>query len=573
MKRIALLLWICCFSLPITAQKNMPKWMDKARKAVVLITTYDKDNRKITSGNGFLISETGEVLSAYTVFKGASRATVTDTEGKTYPVTRIVGADELYDVIRFHISVPKKMPFLPLVTATVPVGRTAYLLPYSTEKQVSFRQGEVLEATKLKENYSYYKLGFPLESAQANTPVVLETGEVFGLAQEDASGKNEVSYAVSAAYINSLQVTSTDALNSVYHEIEIKKAWPSNLEDAAISLFLMGNQQDAKTYLETLNDFIDTFPNAADGYQNRASHVVTFRAALATTPEEQKRYLDMAMGDYDKAAQFSQQKGEVFYNQAKAIYAVAVEDSTLNDPNWTVENAVATLEKAIAMDDLPVYRQLQGDIFFFEGDYERAFQSYQMVNESELATASSYYLAAKAKENLPGANIYEIIEWLDKAIDRAGMTSEGAAYVLERIDKRQYLNQYTEMVADYDLYYRLVHGQVNASFYFYREQAKFRTGDMEGALADIQQAIRMEHDNPDYYAEEAAIYTRLEAYEKALESVQQALDLAPDFSACYRIRGVCHIRQDKKNEACEAFAKAKELGDPLVDRLIKEHCQ
>ncbi|MCD7976147.1 MAG: tetratricopeptide repeat protein [Tannerellaceae bacterium] len=573
MKRIFLLIMVCCFSLQAIAQKNAPKWMDKARKAVVTVTTYDKDNRKITSGNGFLISETGDVLSAYTLFKGASRATITDTDGKQYPVTVIVGADELYDVIRFKVSASKKMPFLPLATVSVPVGRVAYQIPYSTEKQLSFKQGEVLEASKLKDNYSYYKLGFPLESAQANTPVVLETGEVFGLAQEDASGKNEASYAVSAAYVNSLQVTSTDALNSVYNEIGIKKAWPSNIEDAAISLFLIGNQQDAKTYLETLNDFIATFPDAADGYQNRASHVVTFRAALATTPEEQKRYLDMAMGDYDKAAQFSQQKGEVFYNQAKAIYAVAIEDSTLNDKHWTVENAVATLEKAIAMDDQPVYRQLQGDIFFFEGNYERAFQSYMLVNESDLATASSYFMAAKAKENLPGANVYELIELLDKAIDRAGMTSQGAAYVLERIDKRQYLNQYAEMVADYDLYHKLVHGQVNAPFYFYREQAKFRVGDMEGALEDIQQAIRLEDDNADYYAEEASVYTRLEQYDKALESVQKALDLTPDFGACYRLRGVCLIRQEKKNEACEAFGKAKELGDPLVDRLIKEHCQ
>ena len=32
-------------------------------------------------------------------------------------------------------------------------------------------------------------------------------------------------------------------------------------------------------------------------------------------------------------------------------------------------------------------------------------------------------------------------------------------------------------------------------------------------------------------------------------------------------------RQGKKAEACEAFNKAKELGDPVVDKLIKEHCK
>jgi len=29
----------------------------------------------------------------------------------------------------------------------------------------------------------------------------------------------------------------------------------------------------------------------------------------------------------------------------------------------------------------------------------------------------------------------------------------------------------------------------------------------------------------------------------------------------------------KKQEACENFAKAKELGDPNVDELIQKHCK
>ena len=37
--------------------------------------------------------------------------------------------------------------------------------------------------------------------------------------------------------------------------------------------------------------------------------------------------------------------------------------------------------------------------------------------------------------------------------------------------------------------------------------------------------------------------------------------------------GICYVRQGKKAEACEAFNKAKELGDPVVDKLIKEHCK
>ena len=110
-----------------------------------------------------------------------------------------------------------------------------------------------------------------------------------------------------------------------------------------------------------------------------------------------------------------------------------------------------------------------------------------IVNNSDVASASSYYLAAKAKERVTGFNIGDVIDLLDKAIEKCGtnMNAEAAAYVLERINWRLRLAQYTEAIADYDLYYTLIGGQVLPNFFFLREQAKFRAGDLEGALKDI----------------------------------------------------------------------------------------
>ena len=104
MRRIVLLITICCQVFWVAAQKKAPKWMDKQRKAVVTVTTYGKDNQKKASGTGFFITETGEALSGYSLFKDAARATVTDADGKEYPVSRILGADELYDVIKFKVA-------------------------------------------------------------------------------------------------------------------------------------------------------------------------------------------------------------------------------------------------------------------------------------------------------------------------------------------------------------------------------------------------------------------------------------------------------------------------------------
>ena len=572
---LLLLILICCHLLPATAQKNAPKWMDKSKKAVVLITTYGKDGAKLTSGTGFYVSETGDVLAGYDLFKGAEKATITDVDGKTYPVMAVVGADELYDVIKVKSEAPKKVQFLSIASDPLAVGTAAYLLPYTTAKTPNFGQGTITEVSKLKDPYSYYKLSIPLEDGQTNAPILNAEGQVFGLAQADASGKKDVSYAVSAAYTNSLSVAATDFLNTVYNNIGIKKAWPADEEQAQVALFLKGSTQDAKSYLETLNDFIATFSNSADGYLNRASHYAGRRVELASTPAEQANYLNKALDDIKTASKFSDKKGDVYYNQAKLIYNVAAGDTTLTDPAWSVQAAQETIQKAIQEEDLPVYHQLAGDIHFFLKEYEQAYNEYMVVNNSDLASPTSFYWAAKAKENVTGFNIGDIIALLDGAIEKSGLplTPEAGQYILERIDWKLRLSQYAEAIADYDLYYKAMNGDVTSNFYYYREQAKFRSDDLEGALADIKEAIRLSPDIPDYRAEEASVYVRMKNYNDALTSIENALKVAPDFAACYRLKGICYVRMEKKAEACEALNKAKEVGGPLAERLIKEHCK
>lgn len=574
MRILYVLMTVICLPFVLWGQAKAPKWMEKQKKAVLTVTTY-KDNQRKHVGNAFFVSEQGVALSAYSLFKEADSATVTDINGKVFPVACILGADELYDVIRFQVEVSKKVDFLELASEPQAVGAKSYLLPYSEGKKVTkFAEGTVQEVSKLKDPYSYYKVSFPLEAGQANSPVLTEEGKVFGLAQEDASGKNENSYAVSAGYVDQLRVGSMDVLSSAYKAVEIKKAWPEDPAQAQITLFLLSGSQDTKSYLQTLDDFIRTFPELPDGYMGRASSYAYHRAELAPDAEGQARLLAQAMADMTEAEKCYPEKSDYWFNRAKLIYGVASADTTLNDPAWTVENALADLDRAIAIKDLPLFRQLRGDIYFGEGQYDKAFTEYMTVNQSESASSQTWYFAAKSLMNVHGAQISDMIQLLDSAVAKCGNppSAEAATYVLERVDLRMQLGQYKEAVADYDLYYSIMGGKVNASFYYYREQAKFRVEDFDGALADIQTAIGMDSSDPNYYAEEASIWMRKSDYEKALASVEKALKLAPDFASCYRLKGLCLVRQKRMDEACAAFSKAQELGDPLAARLIKTHC-
>ena len=475
----------------------------------------------------------------------------------------------MYDVIRFKVSVQRNVPFLPIALNMPDKGADAYLLPAKDPVQA----GEIEEITKLKESYGYYKVNIPLTSLQVSLPLLTAEGEVFAITQADASGRNKT-FGMSVPYIQDLRFTSIDLFGNTYSSMGIRTVWSENVDEAQLALLFYASMQDAPTFLETLNDFIETFPNFADGYLDRASHYAHRRGELAASQDEQNRMLAMAMADLNTYLKSNPLEDEGLYNQAKLIYEVLLDDNSTMSQDWNIQVASDQLHRAITIEDLPVYRQLEGDIAFFQGDFEKAYHSYMIVNESPIASSLSFYLAAKTREQLPDVNPSELIALMDNAVAKSlTVPSEAAAYLQESIDLKIQFGQYEAAVKDYDHLYRVLAGNITDVFYYYREQAKFRAGDFDGALVDIAMAIALDPQNAVYYAEEASIYLRLQDPVKARESVEKSLALDADFAASHRLLGVCLIRQQNKDEACRAFQKAKELGDPIVDRLISENCQ
>ena len=568
MKLYFIILLAVCQVIATDAQKKNQKWLEVANKAIVTIEATTKEGMTKT-GPGFLIHENGETIASYELFIKADKAVAITAGGERLPVTHILGADEMYNVIRLKVAVPKKTVFLPVAFASPVLHATAFLPPSKEEPKLA--QGTISEITKINSAYNYYKIDMPLPQSQVGYPLLTETGEVFALTQADATGKGKT-YGISIAYIQSLQFTTTDMIKKTYSEIGIRKAWPSSIDDAQISLVLYASQQDAPTYLETLSDFINTFPNNAASYFSRAAHYAYRRKELASGENEQLQMLDKAWDDLESAAKYTKSKGDRFYQKAKLILGVISADSALSYKNWNLKAAEENIQKAIKEANQPAYRQLEGDIAFFQSDYEKAYKCYAIVNNSPEATGASYYLAAKSKQQSGETNIHEIITLLDSAIAKSPNV-EASAYLLENIELKLQLELYDQVIKDYDKYLVISGGNVSDAFYYYREQAKFRTGDLDGALKDISMAILMDNTNALYFAEQASVYLRLNDISKAQASIEKAIRLDAEFASAYRLLGVCLVRQDRKAEACNHFFKAKELGDPVAERLINDNCK
>ncbi|NDV58357.1 tetratricopeptide repeat protein [Bacteroides sp. 519] len=567
MKRNTLLLISFCLFAQLT-MAQAPKWLDKAKRAVFSVVTYDKDNNIINSGNGFFVTESGVALSDYASFKGAERAVVIDCDGQKMEVETILGANSMYDVIKFQVNTNNKKVTTLGIASTAPAqGSDIYLLPYSTQKDKSFTAGKVTEVSSIGEQANYYTLSLALGDKQVSCPVLNAAGEVFGVAQK-ATGKDAATqcYAVGVKYGMSLSISPLSVSDITYKSIGIKKGLPTAEDEALVNLFMASGQVSPEEYTRLLDEFIGQFPNSVDGYIRRATNYVY------TSTDESG--IQKAANDLSKALSVATKKDEVHYNAAKLIYTYQLTGPENKYKDWTMDKALAEIRSALAIDPQPIYTLQEGDILFAQQDYAGALAAYEKVNQSNMASSQSFFSAAKTKELL-GADIKEVIALMDSCILRIPLpiSATDGAYFLERANTYMQTEQYRPAMLDYDTYYRAVRGNVNDVFYYYREQAAFHARQFQRALDDINMAIKLNPEEPTYHTELGVINLRVGRYEEAEKSFNKTISLVPDYAEAYRLKGVALQQLKKIDEACENFKKAKELGDTVVDSFIEKTCK
>ena len=568
MKKILILPFLLFFLIQ-GSMAQTPKWVEKAKRAVFSVVTYDKNDKMLNTGNGFFVSEDGLALSDYTLFKGAERAVVITSEGKQMPVSLILGANDMYDVIKFRVAITeKKVPAL-IVAKTAPaVGADAWMLPYSTQKSIACVTGKVKEVSKVAGEYHYYTLGMQMKDKMVSCPAMNAEGQVFGIAQK-SSGIDTVTtcYAAGAAFAMSQKISALSLGDAALKKIGIRKGLPETEDQALVYLFMASSSLSGDDYEKLLDDFIRQFPANADGYLRRANY-------YAAKGKDDQAWYDKAVADFNQALKVAQKKDDVYYNIGKLMYAYQLSKPEKTYKDWTYDTALQNVRQAIAIDPLPIYIQMEGDILFAQQDYAGALAAYEKVNASNIASPATFFSAAKTKELAKG-DPKEVVALMDSCIARCPqpITADFAPYLLERAQMNMNAGQPRNAMLDYDAYHTAVKGEVNDVFYYYREQAALKARQFQRALDDIVKAIEMNPTDLTYQAEHAVVNLRVGRYEEAIQILNNILKADPKYAEAYRLLGLCQIQLKKTDEACGNFKKAKELGDPNVDELITKYCK
>jgi len=542
--------------LPISAQN--PSWAKKATNAVFTLKTFNADGSLLGSSNGFFIGEQGQAISSFSPFKNAQRAVIIDAQGKEIEVECLMGYNDMYDVAKFQVAA-KKTQALSIAQSPANSGANLWLIPYSVKKVPNFINGTVNNAEKFGEGYSYYTLNITANDQQVGSPLLNEQGEVIGILQPSANDKQNTGYAVSALFANNLRLTGLSMNDPVLRSVKITKALPDDQNEATLALYVSASSMDAAEYSRLIDRFIEKFPKATDGYVYRARQ------------EMNSGNFQSADDDMKLALKVADAKDDAHYQYAQLIFQKNVFQADKSFAPWTLDLALQESKAAYAINPQPIYRQQQAQILYAQEQYDAAYELYIELAKTDMMKAESYYSAAQCK--LRKDDKEAALALLDSAINTftKPYIKTAAPYLLARAQVLYEAKKYRPAVNDYNDYETLMAAQVNANFYFLREQAEFAGHLYQQALNDIRRAVEMAPDELVYRAEKANVELRVGMIDEAIESAKGCVSIAPGESDGYLFLGLAQCVKGLKTEGLKNLEKAKELGNSQAQSLIDKY--
>ena len=543
-------------SVGISSVSAQP-WVKKAAKSVFTLKTFATDGTQLSESSGFFIDEQGTAFGCFAPFKGAATAIVIDAQGKEWTVDYMLGANETYDVAKFHVSI-KKPSALQLATGQSAVGSQAWILPPNEPRNaiaVTVRKAETFLS-----DYAYYTLAPATAQNTAGCPLFNDEGNVVGLMQQANSSSDTLSYAVSAIFADSLRINGLSINDPVLRSTYIKKALPDNPEQAVLTLYV-GQSLDSAQFVSLVDDFITKFPNRPEGYE--------YRAQLYAGD---KRFSEAAT-NMERAISVAEKKDEAHFNYSKLIYDKEVYMSDVPYESWSFDKALDEARQAEQINPLAVYRRQQAIILYAQKKYDEAYNIYTTIFNSELRSADLFYEASRCKESL--GDTTAVLALMDScvAIFSRPYLKEAAPYLLARAQSRMNAGKYRDAVADFNEYETLMPSQLGDRFYYYRFQAELGGRLFQQALNDINKAIDLHPEYEVYLAEKASLQVRVGQYKEAIETAQACVNQSPDYSDGYLFLGLAQCLTGQKAEGVKNLQKAKELGDSQADELIEKYAK
>lgn len=526
-----------------------------ARQKLLTLKTYKSGGELVATSFASMVDKDGTVLSSWTPFVGADSAVVTDAAGHSYRVSKIIGANELYDISKFVIKGAPATLQIALAKSAPSSSSNLWIMTDKPQKTTLAR------AEKFMDKYNFYVLNGSgsLKSDKTNypdgSPVVNDKGELIGVYQNGVSVLSATDY----NYGRELQPSAFSGNDPTLRQTTIRKALPADYKSAQVAL-VMNSEGRIDDYMDAASDFIKMFPKENDGYSALANSYLS----LGEAAEADKILLQEIANATDK--------GQAHYDYARAIWQKVALQPEPKYGDWTYDKAMSEADAAYKADPQPVYDELKGKIDFSKGNYEDAYNKFMNLTKTSLRNPELYLEAAQSRQHLQAPDD-EILSLLDSAVAVCDTpyTAIAAPYFYARGNQYAKMNRYREAI--FDLYrFEVLSGQVqSADFYYNREQIEMKGKLFQNAINDINRALILDPKNAMLWSEKANVHMRVNQLDDALKSADEAIKLDDTASAAYIIKGIVQCEKGNKTEGLANLKKAQSLGDQQADTFIKKY--
>ena len=564
-RKILYTLLLCLTALTSSAQ---PKFASKVSKGIVSLNTYDRQGNLLRQGTAFFVGANGEAIADFRLFKNAYQASIIDASGKQIDVDLILGADDTYSMVRFHVNT-KGNAFIPSVTSFQPMKSAVYVLGRADGGKMESAQAVVADTAMIQGKYVYYGLDKQVDEVLTGAPVFNESGALVGMLHPQLGGKN---YVLDIRFRDELKIqpfpstSASVALGNIF----IPKALPETPEEALVYLYAKSRSASNEEYMDMVNRFVAAYPKNAEGYLRRATPLIDL-TRFDEADRDLQQYLslvdDKAVGNYNVAS--------LIFDKLRLQPEPAYE-------KWNEDVAIQYVDKALSLNaskpeeerklEKTRYQILKGQLLMNKPDYDGALALYEELNSESGGSPTYLYAISLAREGR-GDSIGAVMEPIDSAIAKFSepLPTEAANYIIRRGQLHANAGQYREAVQDYNQYAYLLNNQVSPVFYYERSQIEVNARMYQPAMDDINKAIEMAPREPLYHVERGALAVRVSMFDECIESCQTALRLNPDIIDAYRILGYAQLQKGDKTNAKINLQKAIDMGDETARMLMNTY--
>ena len=551
------LLLLLSFLMPLWAAAQSPA-VKKAGQSVLVLTSFNKDGTIHTVSHAVLTGNTGEAIAMWHDLEGADHAIVIDSKGKQYSVDAMLGVSENYDVCRFRLkNYTNAATALSLVTSNAEQP-SLYLIGYDL-KSPSVKQLKPVRVEKFMTDYNYYVFrDEDVSGNQLGCPVVDAEGHLVGIMQRPAAGGQ--AFTADARLTTTFKLTGFSINDQTLRATGIRVALPSDHEQATLMLMLATNQADSVKYNQYVDDFIQAFPTATEGYNARATQLMA-KGDLAGAD-------DMLQTEVKRA----EKKDEAYSNYATMVYRAVLYKVDTTYTKWNLDRAMDLAKEAEKVNPIPSYKHQQAQILYAQGNYTQSLAYLEALHQTNFRSNGEIYLEAAQCKTMLNVPKQEIMALLDSAVN-AQSGASSAPYVLARGRAYDNNGEYRKAFLDYLTYDSLMNGRGSADFYFVKYKCENRIHQYQLALNDIAHAIVLNPSEPLYYAEMASLQLRVNQPDQAVKTCDLAFRLpnADEYSDLYIIKGIGLCETNHKEEGLENLKKAQEKGDTRAQALIEKY--